>query len=200
MTSGTRRLPQAGLALLIGLAAMIGGCDRQPAASSAAKVDASAGIDAAKPVDVAMAPAAVAAPQPAPGLDGVWRVIGVAVDADAPTAFATDDPALMGSEITINDSALAWTRKASADFTADDVCNGPRAEDVAAASPAEFAAAMARFGAGEKPGGVVHMVCTKGGNWGPEADDGARMLRLGNNRLVMGWYDGVVLLLERAAA
>jgi hypothetical protein len=144
------------------------------------------------------AAAAPAAALPAKPLDGVWRVIGVAVAADAPSVFGPDDAAIMGSEITVSPASLAWTRKASADFTADDVCNGPRAEPVAATTPApEFAAALTRFGVDKTPGDALHWVCTAGGSWGPDADAGVRLLRLGDSRLVMGWYDGVVLLLER---
>jgi hypothetical protein len=196
--TGTRRRWQTQLRLLLlGAAAVISGCDRQPPGNAAAPAAVASAPVAAAPVDSAPTASAAAA-LPAKPLDGVWRVIGVAVAADAPSVFGPDDAAMMGSEITVSPASLAWTRKASTDFTADDICNGPRAEPVAATTPApDFAAALARFAADAAPGAVLHWVCTTGGSWGPDADDGVRLQRLGDNRLVMGWYDGVVLLLER---
>lgn len=184
------------------LLAVTSGCDRAP--MTAAKVEVPVQADAPKTADSAPLPVADAALAIATRPDGVWRVTAVVVANNAPAMFATDDPAIMGSEITIADAALAWSKTASDDFTSDDICKGPRLETVAAPldpGPAsrEFDAAIMRFGPGQAPNDQpLHWVCTQGGNWGPEADGGARLRMAGTKRLIMTWYDGVVLVLEPA--
>lgn len=137
------------------------------------------------------------------GLYGVWRVIGVALASEGPSAFSKNDPLIMGSEITINVESLLWSKVASAEFTADDKCDGPHPAPVTAElalkmAQTEFPGALAQFTIDPAEGSPAQQwLCERGGSWGPVADDGARLIFVGEDRMVMGWYDGVVLLLER---
>ena len=140
------------------------------------------------------------------GLYGVWRVTGVALTSDGPTAFSKNDPLIMGSEITINAESLSWTKLASAVFTADDKCSGPHPAPVTAehalerAKP-EFSGALAQFAIDpDESSAAQRWLCDRGGSWGPDADEGARVVIVGKDRMVMGWYDGVVLLVERVGS
>ena len=136
-------------------------------------------------------------------LYGVWRVTGVALTSEGPSAYSKNDPLIMGSEITINTESLSWTKLASAVFTSDDICSGPHPAPVTAEyalerAKAEFSSALEQFAiAQDESGTAQRWLCERGGSWGPDADEGARMVVVGKDRMVMGWYDGVVLLVER---
>lgn len=136
-------------------------------------------------------------------LYGVWRVTGVALTSEGPSAYSKNDPLIMGSEITINTESLSWTKLASAVFTSDDICSGPHpapvtAEHALERAKAEFSSALEQFAiAQDESGTAQRWLCERGGSWGPDADEGARMVVVGKDRMVMGWYDGVVLLVER---
>jgi hypothetical protein len=104
--------------------------------------------------------------------------------------FSQDDPLIMGSEITIDSSSLSWTRRTSSDFTSDPI--------VLESDKPMFAKAMGQFGINPSTvGAILHWECGNGTNWGPAADHGSRMQVANNGRLVMGWYDGLMLLLVR---
>ncbi len=136
-------------------------------------------------------------------LYGVWRVTGVALTSDGPSVFSRDDPLIMGSEFTINAESLFWTKMASAEFTANDKCDGPRlapvtSDDTLDTGKSEFSAFFTQFAVDPAKSGVAqHWFCDRGGSWGADADAGARMVVVGKDHMVMGWYDGVVLLMER---
>ena len=92
---------------------------------------------------------------------------------------------------------------ASAEFTADDKCDDPHpapltAELALKTAQTEFPGALAQFTIDPAESSPAQQwLCDGGGSWGPDADDGARLIFVGEDRMVMGWYDGVVLLLER---
>lgn len=135
-------------------------------------------------------------------LSGVWRVTGVETIEGDVSVFAKNDPAILGSEMTVDTARISWTHKASADFTADDVCEGPKPglvpdEAKIAEIAARFAPALKRLGV-EGPIGRPHeWYCMTGGEWGPGADNGAYLVPVGANHMVMSWYDNTALLLER---
>jgi hypothetical protein len=173
------------------------GCDRQPETAApqmgnqAATSGNSSGATKVEPV---VRPAEVNAQRDlASQLHGTWRVAGVATTTSEASLFSKDDPLIMGSEITINASALTWSKKASADFTNDDICQTPKPVPVSDPTIVEndkpiFSKAMEQFGINPSTGGAIHhWDCGSGTNWGPAAD----------GRLVMGWYDGVTVLLVR---
>ena len=94
-------------------------------------------------------------------------------------------------------------QKASANFTADDKCDGPQAALVSAehaldAAKVEFSGAFAKFTIDPAQSSVAqHWLCDQGGSLGPDADEGARKVVVGTDQMIMGRYDGVVLLVEK---
>ena len=134
---------------------------------------------------------------------GQWTVEKLWVDTSGVTAYTLDDPAALGSVMTITPDKISWTKAASDQFTADDICGGPapvliRGAPQAKATGAPMAGALAYFGIPKNELGPVHeMGCLESGNWGPEAAGGSNFYLASGGRMVMSWYDGAVLLLKR---
>jgi hypothetical protein len=137
-------------------------------------------------------------------LYGVWNVVGVSVSERGPTAFIRNDPSILGSQVTISKDLLVWSKTASSNFDSEDRCLRPnlRQLPIAPRSQSEFLeftpAAKQLSVEIEKEQSVHTWLCVGGGEWGPAADNGARLLIISQDRFLMGWYDGVILLFERA--
>ncbi len=136
-------------------------------------------------------------------LVGNWTVEKLWVDTSGVTAYALDDPAAIGSVMTITPESLKWSKAASDSFSSTDICGGPTPiimRDPASAreTGAPLQAAIAYFNIPKNALGPLHeMACAESGNWGPEAAGGSNFYPVSGGRMVMSWYDGAVLLLRR---
>jgi hypothetical protein len=196
--------PIATLTLLAMHLLMIG-CNAAPLQTPTVKSQVSQQQPALATNRSAVAPPTNSATHPAlEALFGVWQVVGVSVSENGPTAFIPNDPSILGSQITINKDLLVWSKTTSSNFTSEDRCNEPnlRQSPVAPTSPSElseFVPAARQFSVSlDKDRLVQTWLCDGGGDWGPSADSGSRMIQISQDRILMGWYDGVTLLLERA--
>jgi hypothetical protein len=134
---------------------------------------------------------------------GTWVITNVAVDDGGAQAFAKDDPAIVGSEFSIARQEIRWTKKASNNFTADDVCGLPSAGAMSAIVEKEEGVALlsAAISLAINPRlrGTLHRFgCVTSGRWGP-GDTGGNALfyPIGNDRMLLQWYDGAVLMAEK---
>lgn len=133
-------------------------------------------------------------------LAGRWQVVGVAVGPGV-QALVADDPAYMGRTLAIGPGLLAWEDGAAGHATTGDRCEDPvtarQSGPAAAAYRQRFAAQLARFGLRHPD---PHAIECDRGQWGPEAAGGAILFPAPRGRLAMSWYDGALLLLDRAPA
>lgn len=122
---------------------------------------------------------------------GNWTVVKLWVDTSGVTAYTLDDPAALGSVMTITPERISWTKAASDQFSADDICGGPapvliRGAAQAKATGAPMAGALAYFGIPKNEVGPVHeMGCLESGTWGPEAAGGSNFYLASGGRMVM---------------
>lgn len=136
-------------------------------------------------------------------ITGNWVIEKLWVDTSGVTAYALDDPAAVGSVMTITPDAISWAKAASDQFSSADRCGGPapmiiRDAAAAKATGAPLAGAVAYFNIPRNELGPLHeMGCLDSGNWGPEAAGGSNFYLASGGRMVMSWYDGAVLLLRR---
>lgn len=138
---------------------------------------------------------------------GKWKITRVHVNPEGVQAFVEDDKAIIGSIFSITPGEIKWVVKASAAFTADDVCKqpaaGPLPESVEKAQGGALTAALARFGVSASARGTIHrFACTGGGTWGPGnggADEsGGLFIPVGTTQMLLKWYDGATLLAVRS--
>jgi hypothetical protein len=132
-------------------------------------------------------------------LVGTYSISGVAVPGGGVQAFLADDPAIIGSRMQVSATRLSWLSAASASFTSSDVCADPvpmpiQSDIAGAAQAARFASAFAQFGVSAAEASPLHeWVCLGDGRWGPADDGGAFFYGFPDGRLVMEWYDNVML-------
>jgi hypothetical protein len=132
-------------------------------------------------------------------LAGRWKVVRVAVG-DGVQALVANDPAYMGRSVDIGRERLAWVDAAGGQpgATVSDVCDGPvTARQSGAAAQdydRQFGAQLATLKIADPD---PHAVECNDGQWGPEAAGGAILFPAGDG-IAMSWYDGAMLLLERA--
>lgn len=137
---------------------------------------------------------------------GTWKITRVHVGTSGVQAFIENDPAIVGSAFSITPSEIKWTSKASADFTADDVCKqpsaGPLPEIVEKEEGGALTAALKPFAVSASARGPIHRFgCVGGGTWGPgESGAAALFIPVGTKQMVLKWYDGATLLAERSGA
>jgi hypothetical protein len=139
---------------------------------------------------------------PIGALVGTWTVTGVWAGGDV-AAFAKDDAAIMGSTVVITADSLSWGKKASRAFESGDTCEQPIPKLMLTdpSSEAGFDGALKQFGITRSQTGNWHeWLCGKAGEWGPSAAGGSTFFPVGKDRLMMSWYDGVILLLKRGAS
>lgn len=134
---------------------------------------------------------------------GTWAVTNVAVAATGVQAFTKDDPAIVGSEFSIARQEIRWTKKASGNFTSDDVCGLPSAGAMPAIVEKEEGAALMAaaqsLAVDAKARGTLHRFgCVNSGRWGPgETGGNALFYPVGANQMLLQWYDGTVLMAKK---
>jgi hypothetical protein len=190
---------------LLALNLLLIGCNAAPLQTPTVKSQLSSQQPDTATNHSAVAPPTNSATSPAiEALFGVWQVVGVSVSENGPTAFIPNDPSILGSQITINKDLLVWSKTSSSNFTSEDRCKEPdlsQSPVAQSSSPAflEFAPAARQLSVSlDKDRLVRTWLCAGGGEWGPSADSGSRMIQISQDKILMGWYDGVILLLERA--
>lgn len=165
-------------------------CDRPPAT---AKPPAPPAAEAPPAASVTLP--ADAARLSIEALSGSWRVRAVALRDSPVQAYLEDDPKLLGQLLVGGESGLEWRPG-----PLDGACRRPATMrltgDSAAAATAAYRAGLARFGAEPDPHEIA---CLEGGDWGGP-DGGALLFRGRAGRLVMSWYDNLLLELEPAPA
>lgn len=128
---------------------------------------------------------------------GTWRV--VAVVPDTGSAFAHDDPRVMGALMDLYAEKLGWSYLPAKDFAPADVCLGPvaglatRAADAQAIRESLAPARAAAKVADPLLSRPHRWLCGDGGEWGGEA--GFQVL--GADDMAMRWPGGISLLLQR---
>lgn len=133
-------------------------------------------------------------------LSGRWTVTGVATGGGI-QALATDDPAYMKRVVDIGRNRLVWVGPSDSigGATVTDRCDGPLLRPLAGRRATQrvkfYAAALAKLRAATATPYAVQ--CKGGGTWGPDALHGANFYAGPGGALIMTWYDGGVLRLER---
>lgn len=133
---------------------------------------------------------------------GTWRVTRAHVSSEGVQAASEDDAGIVGSEFALSTDEIKWTKTASEGFSGSDVCTKPVAGTQGAivekesAGPLIAAAKHWSIAAGDRAP-LRRLGCQNGGNWGPESTGGVLIYPVGKDRMIMAWYDGMVLLLNR---
>lgn len=93
---------------------------------------------------------------------------------------------------------MNWSYRPDPALPGNDICSGPHLTPIGdAALSLRVAGALQRLGAGSAAPAVAGIDCDDGGRWGPGAVGTAYIARLGEDRMVMTWFDDSVLLLRR---
>jgi hypothetical protein len=133
---------------------------------------------------------------------GTWRVTRAHVGSEGVQAASEDDTGIVGSEFALSTEEIKWTKTASEGFSGSDVCTKPVAGAQGAivekesAGPLIAAAKHWSISAADRAP-LRRLGCQNAGNWGPESSGGVLIYPVGKDRLIMAWYDGVVLLVNR---
>ncbi len=133
---------------------------------------------------------------------GKWKITRVHVNPEGVQAFTENDKAIVGSVFSITTTDIKWMVKASAGFTADDICKQPSAatlpDTIAKEEGAALVQALKPFGVSPSSRGPLHRFgCAGGGNWGP-GTSGGLFIPVGNVQMILKWYDGATLLAVRS--
>ena len=136
---------------------------------------------------------------------GIWRVTRVYVAPGRARKFVADDPRIMGSEFILSSQQARWTHVAG-DFNTRDVCDLPEAGPIGAIAGRDFFPQML-VGARQLIGRdapVFRLGCSGGSadrsQWGPGPDKysaSSAFIPVGTDRMVLDWYDGLILLVDR---
>jgi hypothetical protein len=137
-------------------------------------------------------------------LVGRWKITKAHVSAEGVQAAAENDPSIIGSEFALTTEEMKWVSKASDSFFGSDVCTkpiaGPQSSIVEKESAASLIAAAKHWAIAPASRGKLHRFgCNNGGSWGPDSAGASLFYEVGKSQIIMQWFDGVTLLVERQA-
>lgn len=140
-------------------------------------------------------------------ITGQWKVTHLFVDVESRAqAYATDDPEVVGSVMTISNGAkpdIFWSHLSSDRLSTEDKCNSAHIAQVStqeadwtrdALNPVLKAWQLGAV----KDSDMLSLSCGVG-NWGQNGAN-STMVRIGTNKLIMPWTDGGTFLLQRLSA
>lgn len=132
-------------------------------------------------------------------LQGEWRVVAQTVSGDGVQAYSDNDPALIGARLSISDNGASWAGTASPLTGACEEAyfDGETGGAALAAARDGHAASFRRVGVAVDGMRDLHFLCTgERSNWGPSGEE-LRVMLLGDGRLVVPWFDNLLLILAR---
>ncbi|WP_298195346.1 hypothetical protein [Novosphingobium sp.] len=132
-------------------------------------------------------------------LAGLWRVEQVDTAESARRAVpGLDGRRMVRAVLEVSREQMNWGYRPDPALPGNDICSGPQLTPVGdAALRQRVAGALQRMGAGSAAPAVAGIDCDDGGRWGPGVVGTAYIARLGEDRMVMTWFDDSVLLLQR---
>lgn len=107
-----------------------------------------------------------------------------------------------GAIAEIYPESLNWSFRPRGGEAMDDFCEDPvsgviASEAAAAKIRRKFAPAMRKFGIDPKTAGRPHEFLCSGGSWGASEAEGADFIPVGDDRILLRWTEGNIILLER---
>lgn len=132
-------------------------------------------------------------------LHGTWRVAAQSTVGDGVQAYADNDPALLGAELTITADRAAWagTTEPLTGACQDAFFDSEASGAELGSTREELASPLKRVGASVEGARLVRFLCMgEASNWGP-TEEQLDLLLLRDGRVAVRYFDNLLLVLEK---